>query len=133
MKSKRSLFLLLICMMLLACIGVMAGCSSDSGEPDSPLVGTYELTHGIYEGVTIETAELGTTAAIEFKNNGKGEISLKDAERDAKSKIKYTLEGTKLTMEIEKQTETGIVSEDYKTLTCENFFDTGVDFVFTRK
>ena len=134
MKSKKTLFLVLICAMLLACIGVLAGCGgSASDEPDSPLVGTYELTQGIYSGVTVDTADLGMTSTIEFKNSGKGEITISDEDGDAGSDLTYTFDGTTVTIDIDGDEETATISEDYSSLTFENFFETGVDFIYTRQ
>ena len=134
MKSKKTLFLVLICAMLLACIGVLAGCGgSASAEPDSPLVGTYELTRGIYQDITFDVSDIGVTSTIEFKNNGKGTIAISDEDGDRGLDFTYTLDSTAVTINIDGEEMTATVSEDYSNLTWENFLDIGVDFIYTRQ
>ena len=83
------------------------------GSSDDPTLGVYNCTTVSMSGITLTPEEaFDGASSLTLRKNGKGQIDL----GGTKSSIKWTLDGTKLTVEFEKEQSLGTLQDGTITL-----------------
>lgn len=111
--------------MLLAVVMTLSLCAC-GGEKESPYTGKYISVAGTVLGMTMTGKDI-EGFSITLDEGGKGTMEVDGDKGD----IKYTIEGTKITIKVDGEKIVGTIEDDV--IEIEDMLGTGMDLIFAKK